>query len=259
MQRAFRTVDPLLWWTGRRADLVLPYTQEAMQGLRAAVKRKSRTVVHIGVGQSRDPLEKPGSGTLTIASGGRLVHWKGHDLVIEALARHLRAHPASVRLQMTGTGPWRSHLEGLAQTLGISDSVDFLGWLPDRASLLDIVSQADIYALPTWRDGPPVAILEAMAVGTPILCLDLGATAELVPPSAGILIPPGPREQVVEAIAGRIGWAHGHRLELQEMGREASRRASSRHTWAAIGHQIDAIYRSMLGSFPEESGSSAPS
>jgi glycosyltransferase involved in cell wall biosynthesis len=258
MQRAFQTVDPLLWWTGRRADLVLPYTEEARQGLRAAVKQKSRTVVHIGVEQSRDPLEKPFSGTLTVTSGGRLVHWKGHDLVIEALARHLRAHPKSARLQITGTGPWRSHLEGLAGTLGISDSVDFLGWLPDRATLLDIVSQADIYALPTWRDGPPVAILEAMAVGTPILCLDLGATAELVPSSAGILIPPGPRESVVEAIADRIGWAHQHRLELQEMGREASRRASSHHTWVAIGHQIDEIYRSMLDSSAEESGAQRP-
>jgi glycosyltransferase involved in cell wall biosynthesis len=97
-----------------------------------------------------------------------------------------------------------------------------------------------------------------MAVGTPILCLDLGATAELVPSSAGILIPPGPRESVVEAIADRIGWAHQHRLELQEMGREASRRASSHHTWVAIGHQIDEIYRSMLDSSAEESGAQRP-
>jgi glycosyltransferase involved in cell wall biosynthesis len=245
MQRLFLRFDPLLHLTRHRATIVLPYTEGARSGLPASARAKSRVVTHIGVD---DVAPSPGAARrkrdrLEIVTGGRLVHWKGFDLLIEGLAHHLDQHPGTVHLTVTGSGPWKSRLVDAARHEGISDSVDFVGRLPSQGDVLAMVAEADLYALPTWRDGPPVAILEAMSVSTPVLCLDLGATAELVPATAGILIPPVDRAAMIRAIGEAVTWCYQHRSELIEMGSAAASRVADRHLWSSIGQVIDGIYR----------------
>jgi glycosyltransferase involved in cell wall biosynthesis len=185
---------------------------------------------------------------LTIASGSRLVHWKGFDLLVEAFARHLKGTDGLAKLLITGDGPFRRQLEDLIARLDISDSVRLLGHLPSRADVYRVVGSADLYALPTLRDGPPVAILEAMAAGRPILCLDRAATAEMVPIKAAFKIPVISRAQVVDDVARSLGWADNHRAELALMGREARKYALEHHDWRRIGRTIDAVYREVQSS-----------
>ena len=174
------------------------------------------------------------------------MHWKGFDLLIEGFARFRRADDAAAtRLLITGEGPFRSHLERLIRSLQVEDSVQLLGYLPSRSDVYRVVASADVYALPTLRDGPPVAILEAMLAGRPILCLDRGATAEMVPERAGVKIPVRDREQVVSAIARALAWASTHPDELRTMGIAAREHALERHDWNLIGESIDALYREM--------------
>lgn len=246
LQRAFLNLDPLVRWTRRRAVAVLPYTREAMEGLPPAVASKSRVVTHIGVDGVRATPSRGEGDTLTIVTGGRLVHWKGIDLVIEGLARHLDRRPGSARLLITGSGPWEGRLTDLTRHLRIDHAVEFVGRLPDQRDVLDLVSRADLYALPTWRDGPPVAILEAMSVATAIMCLDTGATAELVPPEAGILIAPSGRDHVVDDIGRALTWSCDHPARLEAMGQAAAAVAAERHSWTAIGRMIDEVYRSVI-------------
>ncbi|MGH9891344.1 MAG: glycosyltransferase family 1 protein, partial [bacterium] len=110
MQRTFRSADPFVALTRRRAHLILTFTNEALEGIPASHRTKARPVVHIGVSPSDapDPTTEPGGGeVLTIVSGGRLVHWKGFDLLIEAFAKYLRASGTDSRLLVTGDGPFR--------------------------------------------------------------------------------------------------------------------------------------------------------
>ena len=194
--------------------------------------------------EAPEPSTEPGSGEVfTIVSGSRLVHWKGFDLLIEAFARYLRTSGATARLLITGDGPFRSHLEALIRSLGVGDSVHLLGHLPRRTDVYRVLVSADLYALPTLRDGPPVAILEAMLAGRPILCLDRAATAEMVPAEVGFKIDVHSRPQVVEDIARTLAWADAHREDLVRMGRTAREYALERHDWKRVGDTIDAIYR----------------
>jgi glycosyltransferase involved in cell wall biosynthesis len=246
MQRTLRSLDPLVALTRRRARVILTFTEQARAGIPKKHQSRARAVVHIGVSASEappDPSVPGGSEVLTIVSGSRLVHWKGFDLLVEGFAAYLREADGEARLLITGDGPLRSHLEARVEELDVGGTVEFLGHLPTRAEVLRVVGGADVYALPTLRDGPPVAILEAMLTGRPILCLDRGATAEMVPDHIGFKIPVHSRPQIIADIAAALRWADDHRDELAHMGQSAREHALDRHDWDRIGVMIDAIYR----------------
>jgi len=250
VQGAMRAADPFLALTRRRACVILTFTREALDGIPASHRSKARAVVHIGISPSDAPatMTEPGTNkVLTIASGSRLVHWKGFDLLVEAFAKYLNTTGATARLLITGDGPFRKHLEDLIRSLHVGDSVQLLGQLPGRADVYRILASADLYALPTLRDGPPVAILEAMGAGRPILCLDRAATGEMVPGEASFKIGVHNRTQVVDDIAGVLAWADTHRQDLATMGRAARNWALERHDWSRIGDMIDALYQEISG------------
>jgi glycosyltransferase involved in cell wall biosynthesis len=260
-QRTLRSGDPFVAVTRRRADLILTYTREARDGIPYPHRRRARAITHIGISASEAPvpMNVPGSNeSLTIASGGRLVHWKGFDLLIEGYAQYRNVTGASARLLITGDGPFRPYLEDRIRSLRMGDSLQLVGNLPTREDVYQVVGSADLYALPTLRDGPPVGILEAMLAGRPILCLDRGATAELVPAGVGFKIAVRSRSQVVRDIATALARADAHRDELASMGQAARGYALGRHDWRGIGDAIDAIYREMAseGWRPSAAGSS---
>ena len=243
----FKRFDPFLRKTRRSATTILVYTDEAMAGLPPSDRRRARPIVHIGLSGEEVPANpKAQHGpTLEVVTGGRLVHWKGFDLLIEGFAQLGRDTEA--RLSITGVGPYRPYMEQLVQELEIGDSVEFLGHLPSREDVFALIASADLYALPTLRDGPPVAILEAMALGIPILCLDWGATGELVPDQAGLKVTAGDRAQIVEGISEALRWSVGHRTELQEMGAAGRDHVHRVHDWSRIGDEVDSLYRKIVG------------
>lgn len=111
-------------------------------------------------------------GTFCVLSVGRLdarERYKGQDRVIRALPSLRARHPDVVYL-ISGEGDDLSRLEALAQKAGVSDAVRFLGHVP-REALPDLYRAADLFALPSTREGFGIVFLEAMACGTPALGL----------------------------------------------------------------------------------------
>jgi glycosyltransferase involved in cell wall biosynthesis len=178
-----------------------------------------------------------------VLTGGRLVHWKGQDLLIEGLAVLARRAPdIDARLTVTGSGPYRPVLEALGREHQLTGRLEFVGHLPTREDVFDLMNEQDLYALPTLRDGPPVALLEAMAFGLPVLCLDLGATAELVPDQAGIRISPDSRSAIVAQIADALEWVANNPSDASKMGERARAYALERHDWRRIREVIERSY-----------------
>jgi glycosyltransferase involved in cell wall biosynthesis len=260
-QSVIGALDPFLWLTRRRAVRILTFTKAALDGLPAAHRRKASPINHIGIRASDVPVtgladRTDGRAGLTIVSGGRLVHWKGFDLLIEGFAAHQREASGVSQLIITGGGPYQEYLARLAHRMEVASSVHFIGRLPTRETVYAQLLASDIYALPTLRDGPPVAILEAMLAGIPILCLDHGATQELVPACAGFKIPMGSRAEIVNGIAAALNWALNHRAELRALGMSAREHALAHHDWGSIGDEIARIYREILN--PQESIAADP-
>jgi glycosyltransferase involved in cell wall biosynthesis len=248
LQRFLRRVDPFLALTRHRAQLILVYTHEALGGLKDSERSRARAVVHIGISEEEPPHRAfhqnhdAGSKRLRILTGGRLVHWKGFDLVIEGFARFVRSEDVESLLTVTGAGPYESRLRDLATREGVAEMVDFVGRLPRREDVFAVMEGCDVFALPTLRDGPPVSLLEAMAFGLPVLCLDLGATAELVPDRAGFKIAPRSRAHVVHEIGRAFAWVRSHPAEAAEMGMAARCYVLEHHHWRRIRETIGDAY-----------------
>ena len=125
-----------------------------------------------------------GSGALPAASGraahlvvvARLVPQKGHASLLQAFA----ASDARSELCIIGDGPLRDELEALTHRLELAPRVHFLGQIDDRDRLLGTVAAADLLVQPSVAEGMPNAVLEALALGTPVLATtDLTVLAPL--------------------------------------------------------------------------------
>jgi len=152
-------------------------------------------------------------GAPVILAAGRLARQKGIDLLLRAVAR-LREQVPGLRLAVAGDGPEAPRLERLACELGVERRVRWLGARPEIAGLL---SAADLVAVPSRSEGLPYVVLEALALGRPVVAAAVGGIPELVRDGEeGWLVPPGDAEALAAALAAALSAP-----------REMARRASS--------------------------------
>ncbi|MHA1251360.1 MAG: glycosyltransferase family 4 protein [Candidatus Helarchaeota archaeon] len=123
---------------------------------------------------------------ITILSLCRLVPWKGVDILIKAFYQvreklKTRELKNKLKLIIGGSGPIKKELEKLALNLGISDYIEFSGYI-NSEELVDYYSKADIFVLPSKRnyEGFPIVLLEAMASKTPVIATNSGGVPELI-------------------------------------------------------------------------------
>lgn len=130
------------------------------------------------------PIQLPSFKGSTIATVARLVTWKGIDHIIKVVSSIV-----DCRLIIVGDGPERTFLENLATDLGIAERVIFTGQV-SKQSVLQYLKASDIFVLNSTYEGLPHIVLEAMAVGVPVIATDVGGTGEVVKHEVnGLLIP----------------------------------------------------------------------
>jgi colanic acid/amylovoran biosynthesis glycosyltransferase len=130
---------------------------------------------------------------------GRLAHVKGLDVLLPALVE-LRAALGDVRLTVVGDGPERGRLTAVAALLGLADVVELVGaQAPD--AVRDVLAEADVFVLPSFAEGVPVVLMEAMAAGIPVVTTQIAGVPELVEhDGTGLLVPPSDQAALVAAI-----------------------------------------------------------
>jgi glycosyltransferase involved in cell wall biosynthesis len=152
---------------------------------------------------------------LTIA---RLSGQKAPGVILDAAPRVWQGAPHTVFV-WAGDGPLRESLASRIQELGWKERVRLLGERTDVASLL---AAADLFLFPSWFEGLPLAVVEAMAAGTPVLVSDLDVLRELVGDRCDGLV-----FDLVAAdhMASTLVWALGHPHEMADMAANARRKA----------------------------------
>jgi glycosyltransferase involved in cell wall biosynthesis len=123
--------------------------------------------------------------------------YKGPNVLVEAVALALR-RGADVQLVLAGEGKRRPDLEKQVQHLGIQDRVEFLGQVPAGAGVRKHLDAADVFVLPSFQEGLPRAMIEAMARGLPCLGTAVGGIPELLSPQD--LVPPGDAAALADKI-----------------------------------------------------------
>lgn len=176
-------------------------------------------------------------------SMGRLLHWKGFHLGIRAFAA---ANLAGAEYWILGSGPEREILGDLAKSLGVESQVKFVNNLPRNEALGKL---ADSMALvhPSLHDSGGWVCLEAMSVGKPVICLDLGGPGVQVTENTGIKVAANSPEQAVRDLAiamTRIATDADLRARLGVGGRKRVRES---FMWETRGQELAQLYDRLIG------------
>lgn len=179
-------------------------------------------VVHVGIPVEQFTPSRNGNGNTpavpTILYVGRLVPEKGQAVLLEAVAR-LRAEGRDVRVKLAGEGELRPHLEELCRGTGIEDLVTFLGPV-SQERIRDLYAEAAIFCLPSFAEGVPVVLMEAMAMGLAVVTTRIAGIPELVEDGAGgVVVAPGRADELAGRIAALLD-DPGKRHDLGARGRE---------------------------------------
>ena len=181
-------------------------------------------------------------GTPLVLAVGRLVRWKGQDVLVRAMAEVVEQHPAATVLFAGAPTGFRGaefadEVAGLAASLGIADRVRFLGHRRDVGALLavaDVVVHCSVQPEPFGR-----VVAEAMAAGRPVIASRAGGVVEVVDDgSTGLLVPPGRPDdlarRIVEVLDDPVGSAamgERARLAVRDRFGEARHAARVQEVW----------------------------
>ncbi|MEO0986352.1 MAG: glycosyltransferase [Cyanobacteria bacterium J06639_14] len=148
---------------------------------------------------------------------GRLAAMKGLPVLFEALSQLRQRYP-DLQLTVVGDGQERPEIEASAQQLGLDKMVDFVGY-KSQADVRAYLQQTDIFILPSFAEGVPVVLMEAMAAAVPVLTTRIAGVPELVEHGqSGWLVPPGDQQTLAESLAMLVDDAD-LRKRLGEAGR----------------------------------------
>jgi glycosyltransferase involved in cell wall biosynthesis len=170
----------------------------------------------------------------------RVDRMKGHECLLRALGR-LRDAGLRLTLLVAGDGPERSNLETVAGQLRLGPEwVRFLGF---RSDVSDLLCAADFFVLPSFTEGLPLSVLEAMAHRLPVVATPVGGIPEIVADGeSGLLVPVNEPEALANAIA-RLAQDPSLRYALGEAGFRAAR---DRFSFDAMARQYEALYYRLL-------------
>ena len=209
---------------GRRAQFVTVPSGVPVDRLRSTAPPRAVARAHLAL--------PPGA--FVIAAVGRFVPVKGFDLLVEALPAVV-AEVGSARLLLVGDGPERGPLEARAARLGVAGRVHVTGAVADVAPCL---AAADVVAVPSRNEGMGRVVVEAMALGLPVVGTAVGGIpAVIVEGECGRLVPPGDVPALARALAD-LGRDEGLRRGL---GEAALRRAAEFST-AVADAAMRAVY-----------------
>lgn len=165
-------------------------------GARGAIEVLPENGVDLSVWRATPPEDGPRPARFVFI--GRLVDWKGVDLLLEAF-RIVRGR-IEATLEIVGEGSIRSALEAQAGDLGLGGSTRFLGWVPQRACA-ERLRAADALVLPSLYECGGAVVLEAMACGRAVIATNWGGPADYLDESCGILVEPASRASFIDGLA----------------------------------------------------------
>ncbi|HYI38575.1 MAG TPA: glycosyltransferase family 4 protein [Thermoleophilaceae bacterium] len=179
----------------------------------------------------------PAGGPVRILYVGRLVSLKGQPVLLDAMARLAEAG-VEAELILVGDGPERDALERRAARLGLDGRVAFAGPL-GQDEVREHYARADVFCLPSFAEGVPVVLMEAMAAGLPVVTTRIAGVPELVEDGVeGLLTLPG-RADDLEAALTRL--AADPQLRA-EMGRRGRAKVDSRHDIATTAAELAELH-----------------
>jgi glycosyltransferase involved in cell wall biosynthesis len=200
-------------------------------------------VVHCGVSEeflSQQPRPVTAGGRLVCV--GRLSIEKGHLLLVEAVGR-LVTEGLHFEVVVIGDGPMKDDIKSLVEERGLKDHVRLVGWMSSEAVREEIL-RSHVLVMPSFAEGLPVAIMEALALERPVICTHIAGIPELVQPGiCGWLVPPGSVEALTNAMREALQMPLD---QLQKLGHSGRMRVAERHNQSTEVGKLEALISQSL-------------
>lgn len=182
-----------------------------------------------------------GATSFVIGTVGRLTPIKGIEFVLRACALLIGQRPMSqIHVLVVGDGPLREALEELARCLGISKRVTFLG---ERQDVLHLLGLFDVFVMPSLHEGIPMALLEALGAGCPVVASNVGGIPEIIRDGVdGMLVPSKDPEAIAAAISA-LQMSESLRSRFQLAGPE---RVGTEFNAGQMASSTKEFYRSLV-------------
>lgn len=236
--------DPFVRMTAHRCCMGYATTEDTARRLIEIGCKKVQIASQVGL--STEEMEQtshyPASEQthLRFISVGRLLHWKGFHLGLQAFAQ--ASLPLNVEYWIVGKGAEYSELQALAIDLGINSQVKFLSEMP-RIELMQKMGTCLALVHPSLHESGGFVCLEAMATGCPVICLDLGGPAIQVTEKTGFKIAAQTPEQAIAEMAKAMTrLAHEEALRVQ-MGQEGQQHVKEFYSWEAKATALSRVYQ----------------
>jgi glycosyltransferase involved in cell wall biosynthesis len=210
----------------RQADVLIVANDRTAKALPRGCRGRILKVVESGVDLSiwspdARPLASATGGPVHFVFSGRFVDWKGVKFLIAAFRKTLARYENCV-LDLVGDGDLGPELRATCAATELKDHVRFHGWL-SRADAARIIRECDVFVMPSLRECGGTAILEAMALGKPVVAARWGGPGEYVNETCGILVEPASPDAFVDGLAdamARLAESEELRARLGRGGQE---------------------------------------
>jgi glycosyltransferase involved in cell wall biosynthesis len=235
----------------KHASAIIAGSRHTQSEIPAAYQAKTFYLPENGIDARRfgRTVEVRTDGPLRLSFVGRLVPYKGPDMLLEAAAALLRK--GLVTLDVLGDGPLMPALREQIDREGLGGAVTLHGWV-EHARIQDILCRTQILAFPSVREFGGGVVLEAMALGVVPLVVDYAGPGELVDDEVGWKVPIGSRESVVQGVRRCLEAIVAQPASVAERSIAARARVLARYTWAVKARQVDSIYRWVLDGRPSD-------
>jgi glycosyltransferase involved in cell wall biosynthesis len=242
LQRLLRVLSGLTNAVTGVTESVTAFLQDQV-GIRPSKLRTIRNGVNLP--RFRSAMSVPrselgwGEADVVIGCVARLEPEKGHEILLEAF-RLLRRRSEGVRLLLIGDGTEIRKLKDLVNSCGYGDSIRFVGL---RMDIPELLATCDIVALASLNEGLPMALLEAMAAGKPVVASRVGGLPQLLGEGKyGLLVPPGDPVALADALERLVH----DQARREEVGTAAQDMVSTQYAFERTVQQYRALYRSAL-------------
>ena len=191
--------------------------------------------------EMRALLGIPQDARVAMFHGGTLIHYKGLDILLEAWERICADRPGrDLRLILIGTGPDAEKFSLMLGSKRVRGVTWMNQWVHDQRIIQRHLAAADVFVFPSRGDACPVAVLEAMACGLPVVSSRVNGIPDLVPQgeqSGGVLVEPGD----VEAVTREVGRLLDDPILARDIGRRARSHAEINFSKEALGKRLRAL------------------
>lgn len=207
----------------------------------AAARDRLTLIPENGIDPARFSLRaaQPGTLPLRCAFVGRLVPYKGPDMLIEAAEPFLRDR--TMMLDIIGDGPLMPVVQGLVADRGLAQSVTLHGWI-DHKDLQSLLAQSQLLTFPSVREFGGGVVLEAMALGVVPVIADYAGPGELVTEGTGVKVPMGGRAEVIAGFRAALARLVAAPETIPALAAAALARVNEHFTWDRKARQIGRIY-----------------